>query len=261
MNDEERQAVAAALVAAETSGTPTEPLSSAHADATVEDAYDIAMRVRDLKLGAGRRIKGHKVGLTSKVMRDMFEATEPDFGYLFDDWFIAEGATVPMSSLIRPLVEVELAFVLGDELAGPGATAADVIRATDVVLPAIEIVDTRYSERGPNMLVDSISDAASCGLVVLGSCPRKLTDIDLRTIGGSMAINAEVIESGMAAAVMGSPVNAVAWLANKLSEFGVTMEPGHVILSGSFVKAIPFGPGDTLTATFTEFGEVSFHTA
>jgi len=156
----------------------------------------------------------------------------------------------------RPLVEVELAFVLGRELVGPSINAADVIRATDFVLPALEIVDSRYNGRGNNLLVDSISDAASCGFVVLGGNPAKLTDVDVRRMSATLSINGQILESGSAAAVMGNPINAVVWLANKLHEFGVTMQPGDVILSGSFVKAIPFSSGDSLVALFDPLGEI-----
>ena len=139
------------------------------------------------------------------------------------------------------------------------ANAADVIRATDFVLPCIEIVDTRQKGRGPNTLVDSISDAAACGLVVLGGRPMRLHDVDIRRIGASLAINGTVEESGVAQAVMGNPINAIAWLANKLHEYDVELEAGHVLLSGSFIKAIPFQPGDSVVALFDTLGEVTFN--
>lgn len=259
MNDDERTRAAQQLVQAELTGQPMDPISATFEEATVEDAYQIAMAATALKEQQGRQVKGHKVGLTSKAMQDLVGSSEPDFGSIFDDWFVDEGATIPMSRFNRPLVEVELAFVLRDELRGPGATAADVIRATDVVLPAIEIVDTRFNGRGPNLLVDSVADAASCGLIVLGARPQPLTAFDVRAVGASLHRNGSVEESGMSSAVMGSPVNAVAWLANKLGEFGVGMEPGHVVLSGSFIRAIPFHAGDTITATFAGFGDVTFH--
>ena len=156
---------------------------------------------------------------------------------------------------------MELVFVLKAALPGPSVTAADVIRATDFILPAIEIVDSRQKGRGPNSLIDSISDAASCGLVILGGNPRRLDQIDIRRIGASLAINGVIEETGVASAVMGNPINAVAWLANKLHEFGVTPEPGHVILSGSFLKAIPFEVGDSVLAQYDTLGEVSFTAA
>jgi 2-oxo-hept-3-ene-1,7-dioate hydratase/2-keto-4-pentenoate hydratase len=128
-------------------------------------------------------------------------------------------------------------------------------------LPALEIVDSRYNARGANMLVDSISDAASCGFVVLGGNPAKLTDVDVRRMSASLSINGVILESGSAAAVMGNPINAVVWLANKLHEFGVSMQPGDVILSGSFVKAIPFNSGDSLVALYDQLGEVTLSVA
>ncbi len=254
--DQHREA-AKALVEAEATGTWTEPLSNRWEDADVEDAYRVGMEVRDLKVAAGRRVKGHKIGFTSKAMRSLVGATEPDYGFLYDDWFVAEASVVPRGRMNRPLVEQELAFVIKDRLAGASVNAADVIRATDFVLPALEIVDSRYKGRGKTLLVDSISDAASCGFVVLGGRPMRLTDADPRRLSGSLLINGDLMESGSAAAVMGNPINAVAWLANKLHEFGVAMEPGDVILSGSFIKAVPFDAGDSIVALFDQLGEVT----
>ena len=245
------------LVEAERTGIWTEPISNRYEDAGIPDAYAIAMKVAELKVAAGRTIKGHKVGLTSKAMRSLTGATEPDYGFMFDDWFVYEGSKVSRSKMNRPLVEVELAFVLKEPLRGPSVNAADVIRATDFVLPALEIVDNRYNGRGKTMLVDSISDAAACGFVVLGGRPVRLTDIDIRRVSASLLINGDIMETGSAAAVMGNPINAVAWLANKLNEFGVGMEPGNVILSGSFIKAIPFEAGDSLVALYDQLGEVT----
>ena len=257
MTAEQHHAAAVALVEAERTGQWTDPVSNTYDDATVEDAYRIGLEVRDLKLAAGRTVKGHKVGFTSKAMRSLVGATEPDYGFLFDDWFVPEGSVVPRARMNRPLVEQEIAFVMGARLQGPSVNAADVIRATDFVLPALEIVDSRYNGRGKALLVDSISDAASCGFVVLGGNPARLTDIDVRRVSGSLSVNGDVMETGSAQAVMGNPVNAVAWLANKLAEFDVAMEPGDVILSGSFVKAVPFDAGDSVLALFDQLGEVS----
>lgn len=252
---------AKSLLAAENDRAPIEPISLTYPDADIEDAYRIAMEVTALKVAAGRMVKGHKIGLTSKPMQQLVGTTEPDFGTLVDDWFLLEGSTVDTGLLNRPLVEIELAFVLGTALSGPHVNAADVIRATEFVMPAIEIVDSRYTKRGTNLLVDSIADTASCGRVVVGGRPRRLPDVDLRREGAALYKNGVVEETGVAAAVMGNPINAVVWLANKLAEFGVLMEPGHVILSGSFIKAIPFSAGNTLTALFDNFGDITFATA
>jgi 2-keto-4-pentenoate hydratase len=261
LNDQQIQQAADSLWQAELTREWTEPLSVRFPEADVADAYRVGLAVRDLKLAAGRTVKGHKIGLTSKAMRDMFSATEPDYGFIFDNWFQLEGSSVQRSAMNRPLVEVELAFVMGQELKGPSINAADVIRATDFILPALEIVDGRYKGRGNNMLVDSISDAATCGFVVLGGNPVKLTDVDVRRLSASLSINGQIMESGSASAVMGNPINAVVWLANKLHEFGVAMQPGDVILSGSFVKAIPFEVGDTILALYDQLGEVTLRVA
>jgi 2-oxo-hept-3-ene-1,7-dioate hydratase len=258
LTNDQVSAAAAALYQAELDNQPITPISETYPDADIEDAYRISTAVTELKVKAGRIVKGHKIGLTSKAMRTLTGATEPDYGTLFDNWFVLEGSKVPRSTMNRPLVEVELAFVLGEPLVGPGVNAADVIRATDFVLPCIEIVDTRQKGRGPTPLVDSISDAAACGLVVLGGRPARLTDLDIRRVGASLAINGVIEESGVASAVMGNPINAVAWLANKLHEYGVTAEAGHVIMSGSFIKAIPFQVGDSVVALFDPLGEVTF---
>jgi 2-oxo-hept-3-ene-1,7-dioate hydratase len=248
---------AAALWRAEQTRDWTEPVSSRYPNADVADAYRISVAVRDLKLAAGRSVKGHKIGLTSKAMRSMTGATEPDYGFIFDNWFVLEGSAVSRATMNRPLVEVELAFVMGDELSGPSINVADVIAATDFVLPALEIVDSRYNARGKNMLVDSIADAAMCGFVVLGGRPLDLRDMDVRRESASLSINGDIMETGSAGAVMGNPLNAVVWLVNKLHEFGVMIEPGDVILSGSFVKAIPFNAGDSIVALFDKLGEVT----
>ena len=253
----EVSAIAQSIWHAEQTRELAQAPSTLHPDVTVEDGYAIAMAVRDLKLGAGRSVKGHKIGLTSKAMRDMTGATEPDYGFIYDDWFVLEGETVDRSKMNRPLVEVELAFVMKEELKGPSVNVADVIRATDFILPSLEIVDSRYAKPGPNMLVDSISDTAWCGGLVLGANPVRLSDIDIRRIGASLSINGEIIESGTASAVMANPINAVAWLANTLHQFGTSMQPGDVILSGSFVKAVPFDAGDSLVALFDQLGEVT----
>jgi 2-oxo-hept-3-ene-1,7-dioate hydratase len=255
-NDEIKKA-AESLWRAEQTRDWTDPISNRFPNADVADAYRIGLAVRDLKLAAGRKVKGHKIGLTSKAMRSMTGATEPDYGFIYDNWFALEGSAVSRKAMNRPLVEVELVFVMRDRLEGPSVNVADVIRAIDFVLPALEIVDSRYNGRGKNTLVDSIADAAMCGFVVLGGRPMDLRDVDLRRLSAALSINGDIMETGSASAVMGNPLNAVVWLANKLNEFNVSMQPGDVILSGSFVKAIPFDKGDSIGALFDQLGEVT----
>ena len=258
MTDEQRREAAAALVKAEETREWMEPITLAYEGADIEDAYAIGALVTEAKVAAGRVVKGHKVGLTSKAMRSLTGATEPDYGTIFDNWFLDEGSQVSMSRLNRPLVEIELVFVLASELGGPSVNAVDVIRATDFVLPAVEVVDSRFSGRGLPGVVDSIADAASCGFIMVGGNPVTLTDIDVRHVAGALYKNGQIEESGTASAVMGNPINSVAWLARKLHEFGVHMEAGHTILSGSFIRAHPIVVGDTFTSDFGPLGQISF---
>jgi 2-keto-4-pentenoate hydratase len=237
------------------------PITETHPDCDLLSAYAIASAVNDLKIASGQVIKGHKIGLTSQVTRDLAGGEGPDFGTLFDDMLIAEESSVSCSRFNAGVaVEIEIAFVLGKSLRGPHVTAVDVMRATDFVLPAIEIVDRRYSRRGPGpLIVDSVADGAWCGGVVLGSTPRKLNQIDVRGVGGTLMINGQPRAHGVSSAVMGNPVLAVVWLANKLAEFGVSMEEGHIVMSGSFTTLVRVSPENSVVASFDDFGNVRFH--
>jgi 2-oxo-hept-3-ene-1,7-dioate hydratase/2-keto-4-pentenoate hydratase len=232
-------------------------LNTTYPGIEVEDSYRIQELVIDALRREGRKVRGYKIGLTSKPMQEMAGTTEPDYSAMLDDMFIAESSELPRAEWQDPLVEIEMAFVMKERLQGPGIHVADVIRATDFVLPAIEIVDFRVA-RSPGMDVrDTIADLAAVGGVVLGGNPMRLEDIDIRAVAGSLLINGEVREQGSASAVLGNPLTAVAWLANKLAEFGVRFEPGDVILSGSFVRALPVAAGDEVIARFDNaFGEM-----
>ena len=249
---------AQALFQAEIDNVPITPISETYPTADIADAYAISQAVTDLKVAAGRVIKGHKIGLTSKAMRALTNATEPDYGTMFDNWFVLEGGIVPRSTMNRPLVEVELAFVLKEPLVGPAVNVADVIRATDFVLPAIEIVDTRQKGRGPNTLIDSISDAAACGLVILGGQPdqarrhrraqRRRHVVDQRRHRGEWH----------GPGGDGQPDQRRRVVRQQAVRVRRVPEAGHVILSGSFIKAIPFQVGDNVEALFNGLGEVTF---
>ncbi len=233
-------------------------LNTSYPEIEVQDSYRIQEHVVSSFLAEGRKIKGYKIGLTSKAMQEMAGSTEPDYSALLDDMFIPEGTELARADWADPIVEIELAFVIKEQLQGPGVNVADVIRATDFVLPAIELVDFRVA-RTPGMDVrDTIADLAAVGGVVLGGNPVSLQDIDVRNVHGSLLVNGEVREEGISSAVLGNPLTAVAWLANKLSEFGVTFEPGDVILSGSFLRALPVQAGDEVVARFDNgFGDVT----
>lgn len=238
--------------------TPLPLLTRSYPAIEVEDAYRIQEAFIARRVADGARIKGYKVGLTSKAMQEMSGSTEPDFSAMTDDLFIPEDTPIPASRFFDPMIEIEIAFVMKEALRGPGVLPMDVIRATDFVVPAIEIVDFRVA-RAPGMnIVDTVADLAACGGVVLGANPRRLDAIDIRRVRGSILRNGEIQQEGEASAVLGNPVTSVAWLANKLGEFGVTFEPGQVILTGSFVRAFPVKAGDAILCRFDQgLGDVA----
>jgi len=233
-------------------------LSKAYAGIEVQDSYRIQEAFVERRVAEGARIKGYKVGLTSKAMQEMSGATEPDFSAMTDDLFIPEATPIPHTRFFDPMVEMEIAFVMKSALSAPGVLPMDVIRATDFVVPAIEIVDFRVA-RAPGMnIIDTVADLAACGAAVLGANPRRLDTIDIRRVKGEILRNGQVEFSGEASAVLGNPVTAVAWLANKLGEFGVSFQPGDVILTGSFVRAFTVNPGDEILCRFDQgLGEVA----
>lgn len=257
LSEKARRAAAKALYDAELTLQWVPRLKVKHPEADIEDAYSIGQYVTDLKVAAGRKIKGHKVGYTSAAMREAFDVDEPDYGTIFDNWFVPEGSQVSMSRMNRPFVELELVFVLKTGLSGPDINELDVIRATDFIVPAIEICDGRQIGESDWNVIDSIADAAGCGFVVVGGNPIDLRTIDPRHIGGTLYINGAVRMSGTGAAVMGNPISAVAWLARKLHHFGVGMDAGHSILSGSFTSALRVRAADTITADFGALGQIS----
>lgn len=254
--------IAGRLYSAEQTRTPIRQLSLDYPDMTVEDAYAVQRALVALKVADGRIIKGRKIGLTSKVMQRAVSIDEPDYGALFDDMFVEDGGCVPRGRFIRPRVEVELAFVLGQDLQGPGVTLFDVLRATEFVTPALEILDARVQMSDPETghlrtIVDTIADnAADAGLVLGGRVVRPL-DVDLRWVAALLLRNGVIEETGVAAAVLNHPGNGVAWLANRLAPHGVPLRAGDVILSGSFTKPVFAEPGDTFVADYGSLGTVS----
>lgn len=256
LSELQRRAIADALAAAERDRKPIDPPTAKHPSMDVGDAYEIQLlQIRD-KLAAGRRIRGHKVGLSSKAMQRMMQVNEPDYGHLLDDMFVFEGERVPVDALCQPRVEFEVAFVLGAALPAPGCTVADVLRCTAYVAPAIEIIDSRIRDWKIG-LRDTISDNASSARVVLGGNAVPPSQLDLRLIGVLASKNGEIVDTGASGAVLGNPATAVAWLANKVQGFGVSLEAGHVILPGSCTRAFDVGRGDVITAEFDHLGAVT----
>jgi 2-oxo-hept-3-ene-1,7-dioate hydratase len=255
LTEAEREEAAQLLLAAEKNCQPVKQLSGTWPHITFEDAYAIQGLVQQRKMAEGRKLIGHKVGLTSKAMQRSSEINEPDYGHLLDDMLIADGAKVSHARFCAPRVEVELAFVLGKALKGPGVGLCNVLSATDYVVPALEIVDARV--QNPRKIFDTISDNGAAAGLVLGGRPVRPMDIDLRWVGGIMYVNGEIEETGLAAGVLGHPALGVAWLANKLAEHGVTLEAGHIVLAGSFTRVIWARKGDTVHGDFGPLGAVA----
>lgn len=241
-------------------------ISLDHPEMEIEDAYAIQKEWMRLKVAAGRVVKGHKIGLTSKAMQQAVGIREPDFGVLLDDMFFQDGGDVPTSRFIGLRVEAELAFILNKPLAGENCTIFDVFNATDFVTPAIEILDTRIFRADPQTgatrkVLDTISDNAANAGIVLGGRPFKPTEHDMRWIGAICSRNGQVEETGIAAGVLNHPANGIVWLVRRLARYGERLEAGEVVLAGSFIRPVEVGKGDTITADYGPFGAVSCYFA
>src|SRR5947208_4796290 len=251
----DRNKAADILMRAENERKQATQLSETWPDINIEDAYAISTEVAKRKLAAGAKRIGHKVGLTSKAMQRSSQIDEPDYGHLFDDMMVADGAKIPHDKYCRPRVEIELAFIMGKALKGPGVGLVEVLRATEYIVPAIEIVDARLQD--PRKIVDTVADNGAAAGIVVGGRPVGPRDIDLRWVGGIMYRNSEIEETGVAAGVLGHPALGVAWLANKLAAHGVALEAGHLVLAGSFTRVVFAHKGDTLHADFGALGGIA----
>ena len=219
----------------------------------IEDAYRIQSRFVARRVEAGERIVGKKIGVTSRPVQEFLGVFQPDFGQLTSGMIYQEGDLIDLGKLIQPKAEAELAFVLKDDLVGPGITAMDVIRATDYVTPCFEIVDSRITD-WKIKIQDTVADNASCGVFALGSVRGDPRRLDLALAGMVLEMNGELHSTSAGAAVQGSPANAVAWLANTLGELGIPFKAGEIILSGSQSPLVPVGDGDVLECTIGGLG-------
>ena len=235
---------------------PIEPLTNREADISIEDAYHIQLRMIQRRLDAGEVVIGKKIGVTSKVVMDMLGVNQPDFGHLLSGMVFNEGQAVETSKMIAPKAEAEVAFILAHDLTGPGVTADDVMRATECVMPCFEIVDSRIKD-WKIKIQDTVADNASCGVFVLGGTRRSPYDLDLALAGMVLEKNGEIISTSCGASVQGSPVNSVAWLANTLGAFGISLKAGDVILSGSQSPLVPVKAGDSLVCSVGGLGSTS----
>ncbi len=250
------QTIAEELLTAERQCIPIDPLTNVYPTMTVEDAYHVQLAIVEKKKTDKNKIIGKKIGLTSRAMQRLLNVNEPDYGHLLSNMLLLEGEPCVRKKLIWPRVEGELAFVLKERLQGPGITPSDVLRATEGIMPAFEIVDSRIRD-WKIKLPDTVADNGSSAFLVLGSRMMPVKDLDLRLIGMVLEKNGEVVSTGAGAAVWGNPAAAVAWLANKLSDFGIALEAGEIILSGALTAAEDANEGDVFSVSFDRLGTLS----
>jgi 2-oxo-hept-3-ene-1,7-dioate hydratase len=252
--DQLRQATDAILKAEETR-IPTPQLSKLFPDMTLEDSYRVQDMWVEARTAKGARMIGHKIGLTSRAMQMASKMTEPDYGRILDDALYNDGARIAAATFLKPRLEVELAFVMAEDLEGPGTRVHDVMRAAQFVTPALEIID--YRTEVPRAIVDTIADNAAFGAIVLGGRPVRPFDVDIRWVGATLSKNGTIEESGVSAAIMGHPAAGVAWLVNKLHAMGSGLKKGQIVLGGSFTRPVDVEPGDVIHADYGPLGAIA----
>ena len=247
---------------AEKSRQQIRQISLDHPEITIPDAYAIQKEWIRIKLAEGRRIVGHKIGLTSRAMQMSSQINEPDYGTLLDDMVFPDGAEIPCSRFIAPMIEVELAFILKDRLEGENVSMLDVLSATDYVIPALELIDARSQRidpesKRPRKVMDTISDNAANAGIIMGGRPIKPMDLDLRWVSALLYRNGVIEETGVAAGVLNHPANGIAWLAKRFAPHGIALEPGQIILAGSFTRPVAASPGDTFHVDYGPLGNIT----
>jgi 2-keto-4-pentenoate hydratase len=250
-----REELAADLAQAERSREAIAPLTAAYPDIDVVDAYEIQLINIRQRVAEGARVLGHKVGLSSRAMQQMMGVDEPDYGHLLDEMQVFEGTPVKAGRYLYPRVEVEVGFILADDLPGADCTEEDVLAATEALVPSIELIDTRITD-WKIKLCDTIADNASSAGFVLGEARVSPADVDVQLIEAVLTRNGDLIAEGRSDAVLGNPVTAVAWLARKVESFGVRLRKGDIVLPGSCTRAIDVHAGDEFVADFAGLGAV-----
>ena len=243
--------------------TPVRHFSKRFPQMTIDDGYAVQRAWVALEKADGRTVRGRKIGLTSRAMQQASQITEPDHAPLMDDMFFESGGDIAITRFIAPRVEVELAFVLGKPLKGPGTTLFDVLAATEWVTPATEIIDARIEQfdretKVMRKVTDTISDFAANAGIVLGGRPVRPADVDLRWCGALLHKNGVVEETGLAAGVLNHPGNGIAWLANKIAPYGEQLSAGDIVLAGSFTRPVNAVAGDTFHADYGALGSIAF---
>jgi 2-oxo-hept-3-ene-1,7-dioate hydratase len=248
------RAASEALLQAEQTKVPTLQLSKLFPDMGIEDAYRVQDLWTKVRVDKGAQVVGHKIGLTSRAMQMASKMTEPDYGRILDDAVLNDGAVIAAKEFLKPRLEVELAFILGEDLEGPGKRIYDVMRATEMVVPALEIID--YRTEVPRSIVDTIADNAAFGALIVGGRAVRPFDVDVRWVAATLSKNGIIEESGVSAAVMGHPAAGIAWLVNKLHAVGTGLKKGQIVLGGSFTRPVDIAPGDVIQADYGPLGGI-----
>jgi 2-keto-4-pentenoate hydratase len=247
---------ALALYRAEKDRRVLRPFTETYAKITPDDAYRIQLALIQMKIADGAKVVGKKIGLTSKAMQKMLNVDQPEYGHILDNMVLQDGAAFRVGELIQPKIEPEIAFILDRDLKGPGVTPMEVLSATRFVVPALEIIDSRI-EGWKIKLCDTIADNASSARVVLGNSPKRIDQFDLKLVGMILEKNGDIVQTGAGGAVLGHPAVAVAWLANAVGQFGVSLGAGEIIMPGALCGAADVAAGDLLQASFAGLGTVS----
>ena len=232
------------------------PFTEKYSQIDPEESYRIQLALIEMKQADGAKVVGKKIGLTSKAMQKMLNVDQPDYGHLLDNMLLHDAAAFRVTELIQPKIEPEIAFILDRDLKGPGVTPTQVLAATRFIVPALEIIDSRI-EGWKIKLCDTIADNASSARVVLGNSPKRVDEFDLKLVGMVLEKNGDIVQTGAGGAVLGHPAVAVAWLANAVGKFGVSLGAGEVIMPGALCAAADVGAGDLLQASFDGLGTVS----
>lgn len=258
MDDHLIKALGDELHAALRERKPLQPLTGRHPELTLDDAYRISLQFLQRREALGERVIGKKIGVTSKAVQDMLDVHQPDFGFLTDRMQVADGSAVSLAEyrLIAPRAEGEIAFILAEDLSGPGVTASDVLAATESVAPCFEIVDSRIAN-WQIRIEDTVADNASCGVFALGEARIDPRQLDLASVELNMHLNGQPAGSGLGSAVQGHPCAAVAWLANTLGELGIPFRRGEIILSGALAPLVPVTAGDQIDMHISGLGKAS----
>lgn len=258
---EEIEAAAKKLYEAERDRVQIAPLTLTHPEMSMDDAYAVQRAWVDRKIAGGSRITGYKIGLTSRAMQMAMNIDTPDFGILLDDMAYADGDQIPAADFTDPRIEVEFAFVLRKPLFGDDVSVEQVLEATDYIVPALELIAARSYRVDPETgytrtVCDTIADNAANAGYVLGKTRVKPGEIDLRWAGAMLYLNGEIEETGLAGGVMGHPAHGIRWVCKRFAPHGIGLQPGQVILAGSFTRPVAVKAGDRILADYNSLGTV-----